>query len=117
MITDKPITVLCLIEKAGGGGRIKCTKWEIIKISKNSGELLLGHSLIIVEGLRFFLTKDCNLTPPLSFTISHKRVLHVTSYNILYLPRFIYFLCFSHLKAPQILPQNKYKRVIETVVI
>ena len=48
MITDKPITVLCLIEKAGGGGRIKCTKWEIIKISKNSGELLLDHSLIIV---------------------------------------------------------------------
>ena len=63
MITDKPITVLRLIEKAGGGGRIKCTKWEIIKISKNSGELLLGHSLIIVEKAWGFFSQRLQFDP------------------------------------------------------
>ena len=42
---------------------------------------------------------------------------HVTSYSMVYLPRFIYFLHFSQLKAVQILPQNKHKSVIEAVVI
>ena len=42
------------------------------------------------------------------------QLLDVTSYNMVYLPRFIYFLYFSHLKTLQILPQNKHKSVIET---
>ena len=64
----------CFVPKSWGGGRIKCTKWEIIKTSKNSGELLLGHSLIIVEKAWGFFPKDCNLTPSPSFTISQKSI-------------------------------------------
>ena len=45
------------------------------------------------------------------------QLLHVTSYNKVYLARFIYFIYFSHLKVLQILPQKKHKSVIETVVI
>ena len=40
----------------------------------------------------------------------------VTSYNMVYLLRFIYFIYFSDLKAFQILPQNKHKIATEAVV-
>ena len=55
---------------------------------------------------------------PFVLIINDKPVLHVTSYNMVNLPRFIYFLYFSYLKALLILPQNKHnKSKIEIVVI
>ena len=61
-------------------------------------------------------SKKLNIVPFVLMTIT-SQLLHVTSYDMVYLPRFLHFLYFSQLKTLQILPQNKHRSVIEKLVI